>query len=160
MEGRVAWDVPSEYQYCYNGVDFDADGSLFYAGYGYKDKVQSNYDCFVAKFSSGIPAIVSMEPNSLNLDSNGNWVSFKVDSFPENPEYGPLDVDPTSCAIGGVGADLKFGTANNNHFIGKADRLMVEDAIGAPGEDVEVEISGKAAGKSFKGSAIIKAILN
>jgi hypothetical protein len=133
---------------------------MFACGYGYPDTSASYYDIMLMKFGSSIPAIVSMEPGSLNLDSNGNWVSFKVDSFPENPEYGPLDVDPTSCAVAGVGADLKFGTANNNHFIGKADRLMVEDAIGAPGEDVEVEISGKAAGKSFKGTAIIKAILN
>jgi hypothetical protein len=107
----------------------------------------------------GIPADVRLEPQSLNLDSNGNYVQFKVEGFPENPEYGPMDVDISSVIVGGVGADLKYGTMNDNHAIGKCDRLLVEDAIGTPGDEVEVDVSGKLNdGTAFVGTAIIKAL--
>jgi hypothetical protein len=110
---------------------------------------------------SGILASVEFEPQSLNLESNGNWVQTKVVGFPENPEYTPYDVVVGSCSIAGIGVDTKFDTANNNKFITKADRLMVEDAIGAPGEEVEVKITGNLQdGTNFAGSAFIKAILN
>jgi hypothetical protein len=107
----------------------------------------------------GIPADVRLEPQSLNLDSNGNYVQFKVEGFPENPEYGPMDVDVSSVIVGGVGADLKYGTMNDNHAIGKCDRLLVEDAIGTPGDEVEVDVSGKLNdGTAFVGTAVIKAL--
>jgi hypothetical protein len=106
----------------------------------------------------GIPADVRLEPQSLNLDSMGNFVQVKVEGFPDNPEYSPMDVDGTSVAVEGVGVDLKYGTWNNNRFISKADRLMVEDAIGSPGDEVEVGVNGKLNdGKAFIGKAIIKA---
>ena len=91
----------------------------------------------------------------------GNWVSFKVTGFPDNPEYTPRDVDGSTCAVQGVGANLKFGTWNDNKYIGKADRLAVEDAVGSPGAEVEVGVSGKLNdGTAFDGIAIIKAIQN
>lgn len=109
-------------------------------------------------FGRGIPADVRLEPQSLNLDSMGNYVQVKVEGFPDNPNYSPMEVDGTSVAVSGVGVDLKYGTWNNNRFIGKADRLLVEDAIGAPGNEVEVDVNGKLAdGTKFIGKAIIKA---
>jgi len=98
-----------------------------------------------------------MEPQSLNLDSNGNYVQFKVESFPDNPEYTPMDVDESSVMVAGIGADLKYATFNDNRYIGKADRLLVEDTIGAPNEETEVEITGKLKdGTGFMGIAVIK----
>lgn len=116
------------------------------------------YEWYVYEGESGIPADVRLEPQSLNLDSNGNWVSLKVLGFPDNPEYSPLDVDGSSCTVGGVGAELKFGTWNDNKYIGKADRLLVEDSIGTPGNDVEVEVTGRLSdGTGFMGNAVINA---
>jgi outer membrane protein assembly factor BamB len=164
--GSLKWDwwydgyttSSSDYDYG-RGIYVDAQENIAVSGYGYGQA--GNYDIITAMFGSGIEATCEMEPKSLNLDSNGNWVSFKVESFPENPEYSPNDVDPATCSVGGVNADLKFGTHNNNHFIGKADRLLVEDAVGAPGEEVEVDISGSLYdGTNFMGVATIKAILN
>jgi hypothetical protein len=148
------------YEYCY-GAAVDAEGSVYAAGYGSPPTgYYRYYDIMTMKFASAIPANVDMEPNSLNLESNGNWVSFKVYEFPDNPELTPYDVEADTCSVAGAGADLKFGTYNNNKFIGKADRLMVQDAIGGPGDEVEVDIKGKADGTSFRGTAIIKAIQN
>ncbi|MCK5560231.1 MAG: hypothetical protein KAJ51_06540 [Thermoplasmata archaeon] len=110
-------------------------------------------------FEGGIPADVRFFPQALNLDSKGKFVQVKVEGFPDNPEYTPMDVDGTSVAVSGVGVDLKYGTWNNNRFIGKTDRLLVEDSIGAPGNEVEVDVSGKLNdGTGFKGEAIIKAL--
>jgi hypothetical protein len=110
--------------------------------------------------STGIPASVEFEPQSLNLESKGNWVQTKVVGFPENPEYTPYDVVPGTVSIAGIGVDTKFDTANNNKFITKADRLMVEDAIGAPGQEIEVDITGRLQdGTNFAGTTIIKALL-
>lgn len=107
---------------------------------------------------AGIPATAEVEPKSLNLESMGNWMSFRITGFPDNPEYTPLDVDGTTCGVHGVGAELKFGTWNNNKYIGKADRLLIEDAIGAPGDEVELEVRGNLNdGTSLKGIATIRA---
>jgi hypothetical protein len=161
MSGRYSAPYRYDSVYVYSDAAVDAEGNI-YSSCRHDAWPTSSYDdMYTLKFASAIPAEVVMEPQSLNLDSNGNYVQFKVEGFPENPEHSPLDVDVSSCVVEGVGADLKFGTNNKNHAIGKADRLMVEDAIGAPGQEVEVNIKGKlTTGKSFKGTAIIKAILN
>jgi hypothetical protein len=109
--------------------------------------------------TSGIPADVRMEPQSLNLDSNGNYVQVKVEGFPDNPDYSPMDVDGSTVQVGGVNVDLKYGTYNNNRWIGKADRLLVEDSIGSPGATVEVEVRGSLMDNTgFNGVAEIKAV--
>jgi hypothetical protein len=125
-------------------------------GYSYSGNIQ------VMGFKvSAIPAYTRIEPQSLNLDSNGNWVNVKVEGFPENPEYTPMDVDGTSVAVAGNGVDLKFGTWNENRWIGKCDRLMVEDSIGSPGEEVEISVTGSLNdGTAFMSTATIKAIQN
>lgn len=114
----------------------------------------------VAKwFSPGIAADARMEPQTLNLDSMGSYVSIKVQGFPDNPEYSPNDIDGTTVIAHGISADLKFGTYKNNGFNGKADRLLIEDAIGSPGIEVEIAVSGKLSdGTSFMGLAVINAI--
>ena len=150
-------------------VDRASDSGLtrLYSGstgfYSTTGSVGSNYGVNT-KFDledSGIPADVIMNPQSLNLESNGNYVQFKVNYFPDNPEYDSNDVDPDTCMVAGVNADLKFVTYSENKYIGKADRLLVEDAIGAPGQEVEVEIKGALMdGTQFNGMAIIKCIQN
>lgn len=117
-------------------------------------RIEMYYD-----LAGGIETDVRLEPQSLNLDSNGNYVQVKVEGFPENPEYTPMEVDGTSVEVEGIGVDLKYGTLNNNRWIGKVDRLLVEDAIGLSGEEVEVSISGSLNdGTLFAGDAVIKAL--
>jgi hypothetical protein len=103
-----------------------------------------------------IPATMRMEPQSLNLESNGNFVNVKVLSFPENPEYSPLDVTQGSVVVEGINCELKHGTWNDNKYLTKCDRLLLEDVIGAPSEDTELEIvGGLNDGRTFKGMAVI-----
>lgn len=109
---------------------------------------------------AGIPAIVDVQPTTLNLDSMGNYINIKVEDFPDNPEYSPTQVDRDTVEVEGIGVDLKFGTWNDNKFICKADRLLVEDAIGAPGDAVELAVSGDVGDTSFEGFATLRAIQN
>jgi hypothetical protein len=119
------------------------------------------YEWYVYEGVAGIATDVDLEPQSLNLESNGNYVQFKIYGFPENPEYSVYDIDISTVEVEGVGADLKYGTLNNNKLIGKADRLLVEDAIGAPSQEMEVKIRGQLYDSTaFSGKAVIKAILN
>lgn len=157
ISGNVAVDYASDpglnrlYSSSTDPNGFYATTGGYSSGYGAVTKFDLG--------AGGIPAEVRMEPQSLNLDSNGNYVSFKVTGFPEDPNYTPHDVDPTSMMVKGVGADLKYATFNDNKYIGKADRLLVEDAIGAPDAEVEVEVTGQLNdGTGFMGNAIIKAL--
>lgn len=141
------------------GVAITDEWSTSFATFAYLDQGSPDTVYIYELCELGIPADVRMEPQSLNLDSNGNFVQFKVESFPDNPEYTALDVDGTTCKVLGVDADLKYGTWNSNKYIGKADRLLVEDAIGAPAQETEVQIAGKLNdGTAFKGTAIIKTV--
>jgi hypothetical protein len=148
-------------EWCYS-VNVDSDGNIYAVGYGSPEKgTMYYYDIITVKFVSSIPATVKIEPTSLNLNSMGNYVNVKVGGFPDNPEYTPLDVDGSEVTVAGMGTDLKFGTWNNNKYIGKADRLMFEDIIGEPGDDIEIEVTGKLVdGTRFEGVAIIEAHTN
>jgi hypothetical protein len=105
-----------------------------------------------------IPALVEFSPNTLNLDSMGNYVTVKVESFPDDP-YTPWDIVGSTVTVEGVGAELKFGTYNDNRYIGKSDRLLLEDAIGAPGDQVELAIAGRLFNRiAFEGYINIRAL--
>ncbi len=110
-------------------------------------------------FSQGIPADVWIEPQALNLDSKGNYVSIKIRGFPENPEYTSFDIDASTVQVQGISIELKFKNFKDHKFFGKVDRLSLEDAIGAPGVEVEITVDGLLNdGTSFVGIGTIKAI--
>ncbi|MCK5559533.1 MAG: hypothetical protein KAJ51_03025 [Thermoplasmata archaeon] len=110
-------------------------------------------------FSQGIPAEVWIEPQALNLDSKGNYVSIKIRGFPENPEYTPFDIDASSVQVQGISIEPKFKKFVDKRFSGKVDRLSFEDAIGAPGKEIEIYVDGQLKdGTTFVGIGTIKAI--
>lgn len=113
-------------------------------------------DLTVEGIPIGIPADINIEPQTLNLGSQGNYINIKVENFPDNPEYTPNDVDPATVTISGMPTIEKFGTSNDNRFIIKADRLTLEDSIGLAG-DIELEIKGGLYdGTIFKGTVTIR----
>ena len=102
---------------------------------------------------------ITIEPRTLNLDSKGNSVNIKIEGFTDNPNYSPLDIDTSTVKIENIECNLKYGTYNKDKYITKADRLALEDAIGAPGESIELEVSGYFYdGTPFKGTDTIKAV--
>jgi hypothetical protein len=108
---------------------------------------------------AGIPAIVDVHPETLNLDSMGNWVEVEIEDFPDNPEYDPSQVIGSTIVLEGIGSDPNgpMGYSEGAYHC-KVDRLLLEDAIGAPNDSVELEIKGDVADTSFKGTCTLRAI--
>ncbi len=107
----------------------------------------------------GIPAIVDVDPDTLNLDSMGNWVTLRVLDFPENPEYEPSQVIDGTVILIDIGSDLNGPSGpEDEYYMCKVDRLALEDAIGAPGDSIELVAKGDVADTSFEGTCTIRAI--
>jgi hypothetical protein len=110
-------------------------------------------------FSSGIAATVDVHPETLNLDSNGNWVSVEVEGFPDDPTYDPSQVVEGTVTLENIGSDPNGPSGYvDGAYKCKVDRLLLEDAIGAPGDSVELIVAGDVADTSFAGTTTIRAI--
>lgn len=110
-------------------------------------------------FSSGIVATVDVHPETLNLDSNGNWVSVEVTGFPEDPTYDPSQVIEGTVTLENIGSDPNGPSGyKDGAYKCKVDRLLLEDAIGMPGDSVELAIAGDVFDTSFAGTTTIRAI--
>jgi hypothetical protein len=102
-----------------------------------------------------IDATIDIDPDTLNLDSNGNWITAYVD-FPTG--YDVNDIDMSTVKLeNGVSAD--WGDVQGTTQMIKFDRLAVQDLIGAPGDAIELEVAGKLNdGTPFDGKDTIRAI--
>jgi hypothetical protein len=104
-----------------------------------------------------IDATIDIDPNTLNLESNGNWITGYVD-FPTG--YDVNDIDVSSVQLeNAIPAD--WGEVQGTTQMLKFDRMAVEDLIGAPTDSIELEISGQITdGTPFVGTDSIRAIQN
>ena len=104
---------------------------------------------------SAIQAEVDIDPNTLNLNSKGRWVTAFI-RLPE--EYNVADIDPNSVILEGQVKPKRFWLAEDEQIaIAKFDREQVQ-AILAVGE-IELTVTGQLAdGTSFKASDVIKVI--
>lgn len=106
-----------------------------------------------------IDAIVDLKPETLNLGSMGNWVTVKVQDFPNNPEYDVSQVIEGTVMLEHINAEAKpTGGGDDGQYMCKVDRLAVEDFIGGPNEEAELTITGDVATTSFMGTCTIRAI--
>ncbi len=112
------------------------------------------------ELGSGILATVSVEPETLNLKSEGNWVTVKVQDFPEDPDIKVSQVIDGSVSLENIGAELTPSNNGNSdgQYMCKVDRLVLEDSIGGPSDEVELAVSGEVADTSFMGTCTIRAI--
>jgi hypothetical protein len=102
-----------------------------------------------------IDATIDIDPNTLNLDSNGNWITGYVD-FPTGYDVNDIDVD-TVMLDNAISAD--WGEVQDTTQMLKFDRMATEDLIGAPTDSVELEITGQITdGTPFDGTDSIRAI--
>jgi parallel beta-helix repeat protein len=112
------------------------------------------------ELGSGILATVSVEPETLNLKSEGNWVTVKVQDFPEDPDIKVSQVIDGSVRLENFGAGLTPSNNGNSdgQYMCKIDRLALEDSIGGPADEVELTVTGDVEDTSFLGTCTIKAI--
>ncbi len=112
------------------------------------------------ELSSGIQATVDVEPETLNLKSMGNWVTIKVQDFPDDPDIKVSQVIDGTVSLENIGAELTPSNNGNSdgQYMCKADRAALEDLIGGPDEEVELAVSGEVEDTSFMGTCTIRAI--
>jgi len=102
-----------------------------------------------------IPADVNIEPDTLNLQSKGNWITCHI-RLPE--DYSTADIDPDSIFLEDiVSADSL--QINNDVAIVKFSRSEVQDILSAG--ECELTISGELIDETiFEGSDTIRVINN
>ncbi len=116
-------------------------------------------DDVVIKAEAGIAATVDVDPDTLNLDSNGNWVTVRIMDFPEDPSYDPTQVIDGTVTLEDIGADPNGPSGiEDGYYMCKVDRMLLEDSIGAPGDVIELTVNGDVADTSFEGTNSIRAI--
>ncbi len=108
--------------------------------------------------TGGIPAEVQVKPSNLHFNSNAKYLNVRVLDFPEDPDKSPVDIDGETVKVENVGTFLKFNKNVDSKFMGKVDRQIIMDAIGTPGNQIELEVSGKLNdGTGFSGIVYVKA---
>ncbi len=112
------------------------------------------------ELGSGILATVDVEPETLNLNSMGNWVTVKVQDFPDDPDIKVSQVIDGSVRLENIGAELTPSNNGNSdgQYMCKVDRVALEDLIGGPDEEVELAVAGDVEDTSFMGTCTIRAI--
>jgi len=106
-----------------------------------------------------IEATIDIDPDTLNLESKGKWITCYIE-LPE--EYGVTDIDPTSITLNG--AIYSDRTHIGDHDADDIPDLMVKfdrrsvAAILEPGEEVSIKIDGEVGGIPFSGTDTIRVI--
>jgi len=107
------------------------------------------------EFNPPIPAEVDIDPNTLNLNSKGRWITAFI-WFPE--EYYVTDIEPDSVLLAGEIKPERFWLSEDNQIaIAKFDREQVQAILEAG--DIELTITGQLTDDTpFEAKDIIKVI--
>lgn len=103
-----------------------------------------------------IDADLDINPNTLNLKSEGRWISGYID-LPSGYDVNEIDLSTVKLndSIPADWGNIQNGTTQMVKF----DRSDVEDLIGNPNENEELVVTGKISdGTGFAGNDIIRAI--
>jgi hypothetical protein len=128
----------SESQY---GSDLNSDGDT--------------RDYVIRYLYTTVPATIDIDPDTLNLGSNGNWITVYIGL--------PAGLDVSDIMISTVMLDqtvqADWCDVQGTILMVKFDRLDVENLIGAPQQSVELTVEGKLTiGLEFMGKDTIRAI--
>ncbi len=132
---------------------------------------KSVFDDLPEEGAQAMKASVDCDPDTLNLQSRGGWITCYV----ELPGRDPRDIDADTVLLNDVLSpelDSKYGfvSSESSYIVDndadgveermfKFDRGDVVDLIGSPSDAVELEITGKLTdGTEFRGSDSIRAI--
>lgn len=110
-----------------------------------------------------MPATVDIHPDTLNLDSNGRWITCYIE-LPEG--YNASDLNISSISLGSL-IPAETWPSNVEDYDGdgvlelmlKFDRETVQeyisDTLGVTGDNVNLTVTGEVAGQIFQGSDTI-----
>ena len=117
------------------------------------DTVRAAVQLLVTFSQAAITAEVDLNPNTLNLKSQGRWITCRI-ALPDG--YDVADIDPATVYLEGtVPADRT--AVEDDKLMVKFDRSAVQ-ALVAPG-NVELTVTGELTdGTAFEGSDTIRVI--
>ena len=102
-----------------------------------------------------IPATIDIDPNTLNLESNGNWITVYI-GLPDGLDVNDIMI---STVMLDQTVQAEWCDVQDTILMVKFDRLDVENLIGAPQQSVELTVEGKlSTGLEFAGQDTIRAI--
>jgi parallel beta-helix repeat protein len=109
--------------------------------------------------ASIIHANVLIEPETLNLNSKGKWITCYLE-LPEGYDVKDINLSTVKLCYIGFEVGGEYGEFNPNELMVKFDRSdIVEDLIGYPGCEVELTVTGELTdGTPFKGNDTIRVI--
>ena len=139
-----------------NGVGFVLAMRTYEGQYGSDLNSDGDTRDYIVRYLNMLlPATIDIDPDTLNLHSNGRWITVYIDL--------PAGYDVNNIAISTVTLDntlnAEWCDVQNTTLMVKFDRLDVENLIGAPQVSVELSVEGKLSnGIPFKGQDSIQAI--
>jgi len=115
------------------------------------------YEWYVYEGDS-LEAAVQVKPSNLHFNSNAKYLNVRITDFPDDPDKSPVDIDGSTVTVEGFGTIVKFDKNVDSKYMGKVDRQIIMDAIGTPGDQIELSVSGKLNdGTGFFGTCYVKA---
>jgi hypothetical protein len=139
-----------------NGVGFVLAMRTYEGQYGSDLNSDADTRDYIVRYlNMVIPATIDIDPDTLNLHSNGRWITVYIDL--------PAGFDVNNIAISTVTLDntlnAEWCDVQNTTLMVKFDRLDVENLIGSPQVSVELSVEGQLSnGIPFKGQDSIQAI--
>jgi hypothetical protein len=139
-----------------NGVGFVLAMRTYEGQYGSDLNSDADTRDYIVRYlNMVIPATIDIDPDTLNLHSNGRWITVYIDL--------PAGFDVNNIAISTVTLDntlnAEWCDVQNTTLMVKFDRLDVENLIGSPQVSVELSVEGQLSnGIPFKGQDTIQAI--
>jgi len=107
-----------------------------------------------------LPAAVTMDPETLNLQAPAKWITAYIE-LPEDYDYAAEDVDVATVRLLYNGDELyaEWGDVQNGVFMAKFDWATVAGWFeGLHDEEVELTVAGEVDGVDFEGTDTIRVI--
>jgi hypothetical protein len=115
------------------------------------------YEWYVYEGSS-LEATVEVKPSNLHFNSNAKFLNVRITGFPDDPTKSAVDIDGSTVSVMGFGTIVKYDKNVDSKYMGKVDRQIIMDAIGSPGQQIELKVTGQLNdGTSFTGTCYVKA---
>ncbi|UCE37622.1 MAG: right-handed parallel beta-helix repeat-containing protein [Thermoplasmata archaeon] len=136
----------------------DNEYGIYYLGGSTPIISNNTFSNNVIDIYSIILADLDVDPDTLNLKSNGRWVTAYI-ILPEGMDASDIDFDTISLGDGTFEVGGEYGEFNSNVCMAKFDRSELEDQIGSPNEALELIVTGELKdGTPLRGSDTIRVI--